>query len=196
MQLRQRKGLERLRHALPCGACIPTFCDHGPHDAGAVAPVAAPADAPSDEVLPEPDAAAARVVAPASGTGASTGYTGISSAVPADAATCAPAAAVAVAYYCNGAASARASDAAACVEAEAPAASTPIDVNEDARPPPAACIPRTLPPPPPRFLNLSHPWRQTNGHEEGNNGTTVAASPNVVLWRSCITWRRRSCISL
>jgi hypothetical protein len=80
-------------------------CD-GPHDADAAAPVVAHASAPSDEVLPEQDAAVARGVAPASGTGASTGYTVISSAVPADAATCAPAAAVAVAYYCNGAASA------------------------------------------------------------------------------------------
>ncbi len=131
-------------------------CD-GPHDADAAAPVVAHASAPSDEVLPEPDAAAARVVAPASGTGASTGSAGVSTAVPAVAAACAPAVAAAVApwhYDGNGAASAGAIEAAVSADAEAPAASTPIDVTEDAMPLSAMHIPRTMPPPPP-FLEQS-----------------------------------------
>jgi hypothetical protein len=100
----------------------------GPHDAGAVAPVAASADASSDEVLPELDAAAARVVAPASGTW-HLHWVGISTAVPAVAAACAAAFAAAVApwhYDGNVAASASAIEAAVSADAEALVARTPI----------------------------------------------------------------------
>jgi hypothetical protein len=100
----------------------------GPHDAGAVAPVAASADASSDEVLPELDAAAARVVAPASGTW-HLHWVGISTAVPAVAAACAAAFAAAVApWHCDGnvAASASAIEAAVSADAEALVARTPI----------------------------------------------------------------------
>ena len=123
-----------------------------PWDMGCVCDRAgSPQEPEPGDIIPESDDAATRLAAHASGTRASAGSTGISTVGPSDAAARARAAAVATAHT---AVSAVAIEAAASADAEAPAASTPIDVTEDARPLSAMHIPRTMPPPLP-FLEHS-----------------------------------------
>ena len=107
-------------------------------------PVAAYTNAPSDDVPPEPNVAADRVVVPASGSAFVAPASG-SAAASSGYGPHAPDAAGDVAswhYGCYGAEVARAIEATADAEAIA------------ARPPPAVHIPRTLPAPPP-FLERS-----------------------------------------